>query len=81
MSETPVATDAARDFLGREIQVGNLITYPVRKGSSMWLNKLKVTQVRNTGGVFSLVGYNPDDTFKRNVPIRNLHTVTVVPEA
>ena len=34
-----------RDFLGREINVGNMIVYPVRRGSSMWLNKIRVTAI------------------------------------
>jgi len=33
------------DFLGRKIVAGNLVLYPVRRGSNMWLNKLQVTQV------------------------------------
>jgi len=37
-----------RDFLGREIYVGVTVIYPVRRGSSMWLNKIKVTAI---GGV------------------------------
>jgi hypothetical protein len=34
-----------RDFLDREISVGDIIVYPVRRGSSMWLNKIKVTAI------------------------------------
>jgi len=31
-----------KDFLGRTIEVGDTIVYPVRRGSSMWLSKGEV---------------------------------------
>lgn len=30
------------DYFGREIKKGNIITYPVRKGSDMWIEHAKV---------------------------------------
>lgn len=44
-----------RDFLGREIKVGDELVYPVRRRSSMWLRKITVTDLGNgtvsgTGG-------------------------------
>lgn len=42
-----------RDFLGREIYVGATVIYPVRRMSSMWLNKIKVTTI---GGIQRLRG-------------------------
>lgn len=33
------------DFLGREIKVGQQLVYPVRRGSSMWLTKITVTDL------------------------------------
>ena len=35
----------AVDFMGRTIEAGHVVVYPVRRGSDMWLNKLSVTQV------------------------------------
>lgn len=35
-----------QDFLGRNIEVGDTIVYPVRLGSSMWMNKAKVVEIR-----------------------------------
>ena len=28
-----------KDFLGKEIEVGDVVVYPSRGGSSMWMNK------------------------------------------
>lgn len=34
-----------KDFRGREIQVGQMLVYPVRRGSSMWLSEISVTDL------------------------------------
>lgn len=34
-----------KDFLGRDIEVGHLLVYPVRRGGSMWLRRLIVTDL------------------------------------
>lgn len=39
-----------KDFRGREIKVGHLLVYPVRRGSSMWLSEISVTDI-DDGGV------------------------------
>jgi hypothetical protein len=62
--------NAPTDFLGREIKAGDTIVYPVRRGSSMWLNKLTVTQAQPD----SLTGLNPDG---RWVTVKNLKNVVV----
>lgn len=62
--------NAPTDFLGREIMAGDTIIYPVRRGSAMWLNKLRVTQVLPD----SLTGLNPDG---RWVTVKNLGNVIV----
>jgi len=36
--------DKPTDFLGRVILAGDILVYPVRKGSKMWLNRIKVTK-------------------------------------
>ncbi|MGD0038851.1 MAG: hypothetical protein ABSE84_00320 [Isosphaeraceae bacterium] len=64
----------AVDFTGRTIEAGHVVVYPVRRGSSMWLNKLNVTQVRDD----SIAGYN---TAGRLLTIRNLQNVVIVPKA
>lgn len=33
------------DFLGREIRVGDVCTYPVRRGSNMWLNRVVIQRI------------------------------------
>ncbi len=34
-----------KDFLGREIEVGCMIVYPVRRQSAMWLTNMTVTDL------------------------------------
>jgi hypothetical protein len=62
------------DFLGREIVAGNTIVYPSRRGSSMWMQKLVVTQVR-PGAKPELTGFNETG---RRITIHNVANVTVV---
>ena len=40
-SEAPTSGSSSKvlDFLGREIVAGGTVCYPVRRGSSMWLQK------------------------------------------
>jgi len=59
------------DFMGREIAAGNVIVYPVRRGSLMWLNKLNVQHVEDD----KVIGYN---NLGRRVTITNLANVVVV---
>jgi len=35
------------DFLGRTIQAGDTLIYPVRRGSKMWLNRITVTKAES----------------------------------
>lgn len=58
------------DFLGREIKPGDTVIYPVRHGSSMWLQKMTVTQVYPN----RLVGINAEN---RRIYIKNLNTTVV----
>ncbi|MEN6367622.1 MAG: hypothetical protein ABFC88_12480 [Thermoguttaceae bacterium] len=68
--------NAPRDFLGRTIKAGDTVVYPWRRGSSMGMNKLNVTQATDT----SITGYSPTG---RLVKVTNLQNVVVVtlPEA
>ena len=59
------------DFMGREIMAGNIIVYPVRRGSAMWMNKLNVQHVEDD----KIVGYN---NLGRRITITNLQNVVVV---
>lgn len=66
----------AVDFLGRTIRVGALVAYPVRRGSRMWLSKLRVQQIVPDQepwiSGFSDIG--------RRVQVKNLANVLVVEE-
>ncbi len=61
----------SRDFIGRAIVAGNTVVYPVRRGSSMWLNKLAVTQVDDD----HITGFNKDG---RRITVKNLNNSDVV---
>ena len=61
----------SRDFIGRAIAAGNTVVYPVRRGSSMWLNKLAVTQVDDD----HITGFNGDG---RRITVKNLNNCVVV---
>lgn len=58
------------DFLGRDIKAGDTVVYPVRRGSNMWLNRLKVTKVEPE----SITGMNPDG---RWITVKNLKNVVI----
>jgi hypothetical protein len=61
----------SRDFLGRAIAAGDTVCYPVRRRSSMWLNKLNVTQVDDA----HITGFNAEG---RRITVRNLKNCVVV---
>jgi hypothetical protein len=60
-----------KDFLGREIKAGDTVVYPVRRGSSMWMSRMKVEGTE--GG--KLTGLNPEG---RRVALSNLTNIVVV---
>jgi len=62
--------NAPADYLGREIKVDDLLVYPVRRGSHMWLNRIKVTMVTPD----FVKGFSPEG---RPVTIRNLKNAIV----
>jgi hypothetical protein len=59
------------DFVGNQITPGCTVVYPVRRGSSMWLNRLVVTAARSEG----LTGHNPEG---RTIHVKNVKNVVVV---
>jgi hypothetical protein len=71
-----VPTEAV-DFLGHPILVGSVVVYPVRRGSDMWMNKLRIEAVRDTPRGKTISGTN--DTGRR-ITIRNLTNCVVVTE-
>lgn len=62
------------DFMGRGIKAGDTLIYPVRRGSSMWMQELRVTQVL-PGDKPKIAGFNPEG---RRITIYNIANVTVV---
>ena len=70
MSEpTEVRRVTATDFLGKTIVAGDRVTYPVRRGSRMWLNKLIVKSVNDTPNGPTISGVNDSG---RLIHVRNL---------
>ena len=59
------------DFTGREIVAGNVIVYPVRRGSKMWLNRMTVQHVEDD----KVAGYN---NLGHRITITNLKNIVVV---
>lgn len=62
-----------KDIMGREIEAGHVIVYPVRKGSQMWLKRLEVSRVDEVNR--TLHGQN---SMGVPITIKNLNTVAVV---
>lgn len=72
METTPVT---ALDYLGNPIKVKDIIVYPVRRGSNMWLKKLIVDAVRDTGRGVRVSGRNEAGN---PVSIQNIQNCIVV---
>lgn len=49
-----------KDCLDREIRVGDICVYPVRRGSSMWMNRITVQRISNANDTFKLHGIKDD---------------------
>lgn len=60
------------DYLGREIKVGDTLVYPVRRGSSMWLNQIAVRKVEPN----VVIGVNSTG---RVINIKNLGNTVAIP--
>jgi len=73
----PLETTSTKvvDFLGRPIVAGDLVVYPVRQKSEMWLNRLRVEAVRDTPRGKAISGFND---VGRRVIVRNLKNCIVV---
>lgn len=67
------------DAFGTEIKEGCTLAFATRKQSSMWLSKLKITEVRDT----HIRGYDPEDVRRRYKTLTNRSTTVVLsgPEA
>ncbi len=76
---TPLETTPteAIDFLGHQIMAGDLVVYPTRQGSAMWMNKLRVEAVRDTPRGKAISGTKDSG---RRITIRNLTNCVVIPE-
>ena len=59
------------DFLGRIIEIDDVLVYPVRKGSKMWLSRFTVSKIESD----AIHGTNPAG---RRVKLTNLANCVVV---
>lgn len=59
------------DYMGREIKAGDTVVYPVRRGSAMWLNRMKVTLAERD----FIKGLSPTGIW---VTVKNLKNVVIV---
>lgn len=62
------------DFAGREIKPGDSVVYPVRRGSSLELKQMQVTQIVE-GESPALHGFNNQS---RRIILTNLQNVVVI---
>jgi hypothetical protein len=69
---TPVS---AQDFLGNLIKVTDIIVYPVRRKSQMWMKRLVVDAVRDTTNGVRVSGRNEAGN---SVSIQNVQNCIVV---
>lgn len=65
------------DFTGRLIEVGDNVIYPVRRGSSMWLKRMRVTSIEDRGEAFVLGGFDPDSPTMRRITVTTLERCVV----
>ncbi|MHC4121254.1 MAG: hypothetical protein ACYSWO_27580 [Planctomycetota bacterium] len=64
-----------KDVRGREINEGDTVFYPVRRGSSMWLKSVVVKRVVETSDGVQLIGFNDDH---RRITLRRPERCVVV---
>ena len=54
-----------RDFLNQTVDVGDTIVYPGRRGSSLWMNRAKIIDIRANSIRVQRVNDNAIKTIKR----------------
>jgi hypothetical protein len=72
--EAPTAASPVLDYIGRPITASATVVYPVRRGSSMWMQKINVTQVIG-GKTPTVIGFNSQG---RKITLHNVANVVVV---
>jgi hypothetical protein len=65
-----------KDSLNREIRVGDVLIYPGRSGSQMWLCHMTITSIEQLGTCCHVHGYNPTG---RRVTVKKLENTISVP--
>lgn len=68
----------AHDFVGRPIKMGDIVVYPVRRRSTMFLRKCKVLFIDTSGGLPQIVAI--DQATNRRVNLKVLDNCIVVPD-
>lgn len=63
-----------KDAFDQAIEPEAIVAHAGRRGSSMWLNRLKVTEVTDE----YIRGYDPDDVRMRYKQLTNMKTVVVI---
>ena len=67
------------DFVGREITPGCRVCYPMRRGSRMWLQTLRVRAIEFRDSVPILVGSNEMEQDTETKNIQNCIVVETAP--
>lgn len=69
-----ITTVLRQDAFGQAIEPEAIVAHAVRRGSRMWLNRLKITEVTDE----YISGYDPDDVRMRYKQLTNMKTVVVI---
>lgn len=68
--------DSAEDFMGKVIRVKDLIVYPVRQGSNLWMNQAVVIKIESSDKVTTIHAERPDGTVVKLTKTENIVIVT-----
>ncbi len=72
---------AMEDVLGNTLQVGDIVAYPGRRGSSLWINTAEIVQVEPQVQVSILYNHSSQDTEGRRTVIDRTDRFVRIAEA
>jgi hypothetical protein len=69
--------DLVFDFFGHSIKIGDVCVYPMRRGSKMWMQIIRVDGIELTDNGYVLTGYDGNG---RRTRTRNTENCVIVPK-
>lgn len=71
------SVDRPEDMFNREIKVGDICVYPVRRGSKMWMNVITIMRIlKDAKGDYKINGVKKKDGYP--VTVSSLDRVAVI---